>query len=71
MKRFFAFERYCTTYRREILAGFVLHPLVKTFQGRIRDVPAGMRLLSMASLAFYLFYPHHEDKVEAFHYPKE
>jgi len=41
-----------------ITAGFVIYPLVKLFQGKIRDVRAGMWVLSAASVVFYIFYPY-------------
>jgi AGZA family xanthine/uracil permease-like MFS transporter len=42
-----------------ITAGFVMYPVVKLFQGKLRDVPGGMWVLSAASVVFYLFYPYH------------
>jgi adenine/guanine/hypoxanthine permease len=42
-----------------ITAGFVMFPLVKIFQGRVREVRPGMWVLTVASLLFFLFYPYH------------
>jgi AGZA family xanthine/uracil permease-like MFS transporter len=41
-----------------ITAGFVAYPLMKAVSGKIRDVHAGMWVLSAASLVFFIFYPY-------------
>ncbi len=37
-------------------AGFVVYPPVKLLAGRVKEVPAGLRVLAMLSLLFF-FYP--------------
>lgn len=39
-------------------AGFVVYPLVKLLSGRVREVPAGLWVLSALSLLFFIFYPY-------------
>jgi adenine/guanine/hypoxanthine permease len=39
-------------------AGFVLYPLLKAVTGRIREVPAGLWILGLFSLLFFVFYPY-------------
>lgn len=39
-------------------AGFVVYPLVKLLAGRVREVPAGLWVLSALSLLFFIFYPY-------------
>jgi AGZA family xanthine/uracil permease-like MFS transporter len=39
-------------------AGFVLYPLLKAISGRIREVPAGLWILGLFSLLFFIFYPY-------------
>ncbi len=39
-------------------AGFVIHPVIKTLAGRVREVPAGMWVLGSLSLLFFVFYPY-------------
>jgi len=41
-----------------ITAGFVLYPLCKLVTGRIREVRAGMWLLTGLSVLFFVFYPY-------------
>ncbi len=37
-------------------AGFIVYPIIKLFNGRIKDVKAGMWILFAFSLLFYIFY---------------
>jgi AGZA family xanthine/uracil permease-like MFS transporter len=39
-------------------AGFVAYPAMKILSGRPGEVPAGMWVLSLLSLLFFIFYPH-------------
>ena len=39
-------------------AGIISYPLLKVFSGRGREVPAGLWILAVLSLTFYLFYPY-------------
>ena len=39
-------------------AGFVVHPVIKTLSGRMREVPAGLWVLGAMSLLFFVFYPY-------------
>jgi AGZA family xanthine/uracil permease-like MFS transporter len=39
-------------------AGIISYPLLKVFGGRGREVPAGLWVLAVLSLSFYLFYPY-------------
>jgi len=39
-------------------AGFVVHPVIKTLSGRMREVPAGLWVLGGLSLLFFVFYPY-------------
>lgn len=39
-------------------AGFVVYPLVKLLAGRVKEVPAGLWVLSALSLLFFMFYPY-------------
>ena len=39
-------------------AGFLVYPVIKTFSGRMREVPAGLWVLSALSLLFFVFYPY-------------
>jgi adenine/guanine/hypoxanthine permease len=39
-------------------AGFVVHPVIKTLSGRMRDVPPGLWVLGGMSLLFFVFYPY-------------
>jgi adenine/guanine/hypoxanthine permease len=39
-------------------AGFVLYPLFKVLTGRIREVRAGLWVLALLSLLFFVFYPY-------------
>jgi len=39
-------------------AGFVVYPLIKLLAGRVREVPAGLWVLSALSLLFFIFYPY-------------
>ncbi len=50
----------CFTYNLGIgmTAGFVSYPIIKLFAGRIREVNAGMWILFVFSLAFFIFYPY-------------
>jgi AGZA family xanthine/uracil permease-like MFS transporter len=50
----------CFTYNLGIgmTAGFVSYPLMKLFSGRLREVNAGMWILFVFSLAFFIFYPY-------------
>lgn len=50
----------CFTYNIGIgmTAGFVIYPLIKLLSGKIRDVPAGLWVLSGISAIFYIFYPY-------------
>jgi AGZA family xanthine/uracil permease-like MFS transporter len=41
-----------------ITGGFVVYPLMKLIAGRVREVPAGMWVLSALSLLFFVFYPY-------------
>ena len=41
-----------------ITSGFIVYPLTKAFTGKLHEVPAGMWVLSAASLVFFLFYPY-------------
>lgn len=42
-----------------ITAGFVSWTALRLLNGRIREITAGMWLLSLLSLTFYIFYPYH------------
>lgn len=50
----------CFTYNLGIgmTAGFVLYPLIKLFAGRGREVSAGLWVLGLLSLLFFVFYPY-------------
>ncbi len=50
----------CFTYNLGIgmTAGFVSYPIIKLFAGKIREVNAGMWVLFVFSLAFFIFYPY-------------
>jgi len=39
-------------------AGIISYPLLKVFSGRGREVPAGLWVLAVLSLTFYIFYPY-------------
>jgi AGZA family xanthine/uracil permease-like MFS transporter len=39
-------------------AGFVVYPVIKTLSGRVREIPAGLWVLSALSLLFFVFYPY-------------
>jgi AGZA family xanthine/uracil permease-like MFS transporter len=39
-------------------AGFVVYPLMKVLSGRVREVPAGLWVLSALSVLFFIFYPY-------------
>lgn len=39
-------------------AGFVVYPVIKTLSGRVREVPAGLWVLGVLSLLFFVFYPY-------------
>lgn len=39
-------------------AGFVVYPLLKLLSGRVREVPAGLWILGIVSLLFFVFYPY-------------
>jgi AGZA family xanthine/uracil permease-like MFS transporter len=39
-------------------AGIISYPLLKVFGGRSREVPAGLWILAVLSLIFYVFYPY-------------
>jgi AGZA family xanthine/uracil permease-like MFS transporter len=39
-------------------AGIISYPLLKVFSGRGREVPAGLWILAVLSLTFYIFYPY-------------
>lgn len=39
-------------------AGFVIYPLMKTFAGKIKEIPIGMWILFLFSLMFFIFYPY-------------
>jgi len=39
-------------------SGFVLYPLMKIFAGRTKEVPAGLWVLAVLSLCFFVFYPY-------------
>ncbi len=39
-------------------AGLLAYPLLKTVNGRFREVPAGMWVFAALSLVFYIFYPY-------------
>jgi xanthine/uracil/vitamin C permease (AzgA family) len=82
VRRYFDFERYGTTYRKETLAGIttfmtmayiiIVNPAILEGAGmprgpsicghdplgRGREVPAGLWVLAVLSLTFYLFYPY-------------
>lgn len=42
-----------------ITAGFIAWSLLKILSGKIREIPAGMWILFLLSLLFFLFYPYH------------
>ncbi|OHD66672.1 MAG: guanine permease [Spirochaetes bacterium RBG_13_51_14] len=50
----------CFTYNLGIgmTAGFVSYPLIKIFAGKVKEVSAGMWVLFVFSLAFFIFYPY-------------
>lgn len=50
----------CFTYNLGIgmTAGFVSYPIIKLFAGKVREVNAGMWVLFIFSLAFFIFYPY-------------
>ena len=70
MRRYFDFERHGTTYRKETLAGIttfmsmayiiIVNPAIleAVFSGRSREIPAGLWVLAVLSLTFYIFYPY-------------
>jgi len=39
-------------------AGFVTYPIMKIFDGKIKEVKTGMWILFILSLLFYIFYPY-------------
>jgi AGZA family xanthine/uracil permease-like MFS transporter len=39
-------------------AGIISYPLLKVFSGRGREIPAGLWVLAVLSLTFYIFYPY-------------
>ena len=39
-------------------AGIISFPLLKVFSGRSREIPAGLWVLAVLSLTFYIFYPY-------------
>lgn len=39
-------------------AGFVLYPFFKVIAGRAREVHAGLWILGVLSLLFFIFYPY-------------
>lgn len=39
-------------------AGLLTYPLLKVISGRVREVPAGLWVLSCLSITFYIFYPY-------------
>jgi len=39
-------------------AGFVVYPLIKILSGRRGDIKAGMWVLALLSLLFFVFYPY-------------
>ena len=39
-------------------AGMISYPLLKVFSGRGREIPAGLWVLAILSLTFYIFYPY-------------
>ena len=39
-------------------AGFFIYPVIKTLAGRAREVPAGLWVLGLLSLLFFVFYPY-------------
>jgi len=41
-----------------ITAGFVSYPLLKIFQGRYKEISAGLWVLGIISLMFFIFYPY-------------
>ncbi|MEW6412744.1 MAG: NCS2 family permease [Candidatus Zixiibacteriota bacterium] len=41
-----------------ITAGFVVYPIMKIFDGRVREVHAGMWILAVLSALFFVFYPY-------------
>ena len=41
-----------------ITASFVVYPLMKVLSGRIKEVHLGLWLLSILSIAFFVFYPY-------------
>ena len=41
-----------------ITAGFVLYPVCKIVSGRVRELKAGLWVLSALSLSFFIFYPY-------------
>ncbi|UCG60387.1 MAG: NCS2 family permease [Candidatus Zixiibacteriota bacterium] len=41
-----------------ITAGFVVFPIMKIFAGKVREVNAGMWILAVLSLLFFIFYPY-------------
>ncbi len=41
-----------------ITAGFVAYPVVQAFRGRLKEIPVPVWVMSVASLAFFIFYPY-------------
>lgn len=39
-------------------AGFVIYPLLKIFDGKVREIKTGMWILFIFSVLFYIFYPY-------------
>jgi AGZA family xanthine/uracil permease-like MFS transporter len=39
-------------------AGFVIYPLLKIFDGKVREIKSGMWILFIFSVLFYIFYPY-------------
>jgi len=39
-------------------AGFIVYPVIKTISGRVKEVPAGLWVLALLSLLFFVFYPY-------------
>jgi AGZA family xanthine/uracil permease-like MFS transporter len=41
-----------------LTAGFLSYEIVKSFSGRIKEISAGMWVLGILSLLFFIFYPY-------------
>ncbi len=50
----------CFTYNIGVgmTSGLIAYPVLKTVTGRLREVTAGMWILAVLSLSFYVFYPY-------------